>query len=78
MKKFTEKQLIAMEQDIYSVCEKMRRLYVKYKISQRLNEGNLDYAEWAEDGHEAIVQRFNDIDGFLDDFWSMIHNENNK
>lgn len=78
MKKFTEKQLINMQQDIGSVCDKMRRLYAKYKISQRLNESRLDYAEWSDDSHEAIVQRFNDIDGFLDDFWSMLYNENNK
>ena len=78
MKNFTKKQLIAMEKDIASVCDKMNRLYIKYKISQRLNDIRLDRDEWLEDGHEEIVERFNNVDGFLDDFWRMIHFENKQ
>ena len=78
MKNFTDKQLASMENDISAICDKMRRLYVKYKISERMKDTQLDYDEWSDDSHEAIVHRFNDVDGFLDDFWHMLHLANAK
>ena len=73
MKKFTDKQLISMENDIAAVCDKMRRLHTKYKISDRMRE---TYDEWSDDSDQAIAQHFNDVDGFLDDFWHMLYSIN--
>jgi len=73
MKKFTDKQLLSMENDIAAVCDKMRRLHAKYKISDRMRE---TYDDWSDDSDQAIAQRFNDVDGFLDDFWHMLYSIN--
>lgn len=70
MKKYTDKQLASMVKDLASVTAKMRKLWYKYDISERLDDIICRDIEHGDQEH--IVDEINNIDGQLDYLTYMV------